>query len=70
MRLKEIMLAAERNAQERLLLVKELERKLGKDQYLRKRVDNVDGSFLRKIFRFQGDITSHRIATVLRKIGE
>lgn len=33
----------------------------------RKMIDDVDGNFIRKVWRWPGDITFHRIATTLKK---
>lgn len=70
LRLKEIKRAAAKNAAERLELIKMLLGRMDRDEHLRKRIDNIDDSFIRKMYRFPGDITTHRIATVLEKIGE
>jgi len=70
MKLQEIMLKAEVNAIGRLALIKDIQWHVSNNQPLRDRIYQVDPTFVRKILRFPGDITSHRIATVLRKIGE
>lgn len=75
-----------RNAAERLELIRDLRELLGlpkpgetfntqlnaalMNNELAKRIDEADESFLWKIGIFPGDITTHRIATVLTKISQ
>lgn len=58
---------AKQNALERLDLINEM-RDVVKEFKLNQKVDDIDGNLLRKLNRFPGDITTHRIATVCKKL--
>ncbi len=64
----DIIKRAKANAAERLQLIKDVIALFEADPALANKADDFDSSFLRKIYHFPGDITSHRIANVLSKI--
>ena len=70
MNLKTIQTKAAKNRDERLSIINSLVDEMDKDKSLIKKINKIDKTFVRKIFHFPGDITSHRIAKVLQKVSE
>jgi hypothetical protein len=59
---------AEENWKERAVLMQHM-KDLCEDDEICEAIHKVDKSFIRKLYNFPGDITTHRIHNVLTKIG-
>ena len=66
-RAEKIIEAAKRNAIERQKLIKDTKELVKADAKLWNTCLDVDKNFLRKVLRYAGDITTHRLATTLSK---
>lgn len=66
--MQQLMVQAQKNAEERLTLIEQAQKLFESSQTLCEAADKADKTFLRKLFNFPGDITTHRIAKVLAKI--
>ena len=66
--LMDILARSEANWNERGDLISAIKRACMEDSKLEDAIDSVDSSFLRKLYNFPGDLTTHRIAKVLSKI--
>ena len=67
--MEKIIKQATANAKQRLKLLDKVRDAIDNDPAMRKAINKADGSFIRKIYGWPGDITTHRIATVLTKAG-
>lgn len=65
---KQILEMASKNASDLITLKKDMRTLIESKLLLADKIREVDPNFIRKLYHFPGDITSHRIQKVLEKI--